>query len=255
VRDYKQLYSLCPAKLRSVSVAIFATAFVASALFAHRAQAYEEVIVSGGGTLTGKVVFNGDVPTKMVIPTKDPAVCGGIRNVPTIAVGADKGVKNAVAYLKVVESGKAWGKEWMQSMEAPVLDQVKCEFAPYVQIIRPGTLNILNSDPLLHNTHGFYGRRTAFNLAMPNKGDSNRADLKRPGLVRIECDAHGWMLAWVHVADSPYYAVTGEDGMFTINDIPPGEYTLVIWQDTERTIEQKVVVKTGEKLEMSIELN
>ena len=73
-------------------------------------------------------------------------------------------------------------------------------------------------------------------------------------MVRVECDAHGWMLAWVQVADSPYYVVTGEDGMFTITDVPPGKYTLIVWQEFTGAIETTVVVKAGEKSEMSIEL-
>src|SRR3546814_8186708 len=94
-----------------------------------------------------------------------------------------------------------------------------------------GEIDVVNTDPVLHNTHGFYGRRTAFNLALPNQGQRIKADLTRPGLVRVECDAHGWMLAWIYVADSPYYALTGEDGSFSLTDVPPGDYTLVTWQE------------------------
>lgn len=238
---------------RSRSV-VLAVAAAAVAVFVHvqGVHAYEALTVSGGGIVAGKVVFNGEVPTKMIIPTKDPAVCGGIRNVSLVTVGADKGVKDAVVYLKKVKRGKGWPTA--EALKTPVLDQEKCKFRPHVQVIRTGSLDILNSDPLLHNTHGFYGRRTAFNLAMPNKGDKNTANLGRPGLVRVECDAHGWMLAWVQVADSPYYVVTGEDGMFTITDVPPGKYTLVVWQEFTGAIETTVVVKAGEKSEMSIEL-
>jgi hypothetical protein len=231
---------------------VLIVAATAAAMFVHEAQAYEVVPVAGGGTLAGKIVFNGSVPTKKIIPTKDPQVCGGIRDVSLIVVGADKGVRHAVAYLKKVVSGKDWVAAEPQM--TPVLDQEKCQFAPHVQVIRRGSLDIINSDPILHNTHGFYGKRTAFNLAMPNQNETITADLKRPGLVRIECDAHGWMLAWVHVADSPYYAVTGEDGVFTITDIPPGEYTLVVWQEFTGVVEQPVVVRAGETIEMSIEI-
>ena len=231
---------------------VLIVAATAVAMFVHEAQAYEVDPVAGGGTLAGKIVFNGSVPTRKIIPTKDPQVCGGIRDVSLIVVGEDKGVRQAVAYLKKVGSGKAW--EAAESQMTPVLDQKKCQFAPHVQVIRRGSLDILNSDPILHNTHGFYGKRTAFNLAMPNQNETISADLKRPGLVRIECDAHGWMLAWVHVADSPYYVVTDENGMFNITDIPPGEYTLVVWQEYTGTVEQAVVVRAGETTEMFIEL-
>ena len=231
---------------------VFIVAATAVAMFVHEAQAYEVVPVAGGATLAGKIVFNGSVPMRKIIPTKDPQICGGIRDVALVTVGADNGVKNAVAYLKKMGSGKAWTAA--ESQMTPVLDQKKCQFAPHVQVIRRGSLDILNSDPILHNTHGFYGKRTAFNLAMPNQNETISADLKRPGLVRIECDAHGWMLAWVHVADSPYYVVTDENGMFKITDIPPGEYTLVVWQEFTGTVEQPLVVRAGETTEMFIEL-
>ena len=183
--------------------------------------------------IEGKVSFQGTVPIKKIIPTKDHEVCGGPRDEPQIRVGADKGVQDAVVYLKEVPKGKAWGP----ADKTPVLDQEKCIFKPAVQVMRAGKIDILNSDPVLHNTHGFYGKRTAFNLALPDKGTKITSELPRPGLVRVECDAHGWMLAHVYVADSPYYALTGADGSFSITDVPPGNYTLVASQyytgDTE----------------------
>src|SRR3546814_8767557 len=100
-----------------------------------------------------------------------------------------------------------------------------------VQVIREGEIDVVNTDPVLHNTQGFYGRRTAFNLALPNQGQRIKADLTRPGLVRVECDAHGWMLAWIYVADSPYYALTGEDGSFSMTDVPTGDYTMDNWKE------------------------
>jgi hypothetical protein len=107
---------------------------------------------------------------------------------------------------------------------------------------------------VLHNTHGFYGRRTAFNVALPNKGDKVTRDLPRPGMVRVECDAHGWMLAHVFVADSPYYALTGKDGSFSISDVPPGNYTLVVSQTYTGDNEQAVTVKGSEAVKLAIEL-
>src|SRR5216117_1215824 len=160
-------------------------------LFSASVFPYEAVSVSGGGTIAGQVVYLGNVPIKKIIPTKDKEVCGSPRDEPQILVGPDKGVEDAVVYLKDVAKGKAWGKP----DKTPVLDQEKCKFDRPVQVIRPGAIDILNSDPVLHNTHGFYGKRTAFNLALPDKGARVTRELERPGLVRVECDAHGWMLA------------------------------------------------------------
>lgn len=211
---------------------------------------YETVAVSNGGRIDGKVSFTGSVPVKKVIPTKDSEVCGGPRDEPQIRVGADKGVQDAVVYLKDVAKGKAWGP----ADKTPVLDQEKCVFKPAVQVIRAGKIDIVNSDPVLHNTHGFYGRRTAFNLALPEKGMTITSELPRPGMVRVECDAHGWMLAHVYVADSPYYALTGADGSFSITDVPPGSYTLVATQTHLGDTEVPVTVKGGETAKLAIEL-
>jgi hypothetical protein len=125
---------------------------------------------------------------------------------------------------------------------------------PPIQVMRAGEIDIHNSDPVLHNTHGFYGRRTAFNVALPDKGVKVTRELPRPGMVRVECDAHGWMLAHVFVVDSPYYALTGQDGSFTIADIPPGSYTLVISQSYVGDTEQQVTVKAGETQTLDVAL-
>lgn len=212
--------------------------------------AYEVVTLGEGGTIEGRVTYAGRVPVKRVIPTKDKEVCGEPRDRPEIRVGADQGVQDAIVYLKGVAKGKDWGAPDM----VPVLDNKSCEFVPAIQVIRTGAIAIHNSDPVLHNTRAFYGRRTAFNVALPNLGDQVTQELPRPGMVRVECDAHGWMLAHVFVADNPYYALTGEDGGFRITDIPPGDYTLVATQSYTGDSETPVTLKGGETLTLPIEL-
>jgi hypothetical protein len=229
------------------AIAVMALPVLSTAL---PAFAYTEAPVSGGGSITGKIVFNGVAPTKKVIPTKDVEVCGGPREDTLIQVGPDKGVQNAVVQLVDVATGKAWPA----APKPPELDQVKCHFTPDLQVIRAGKLDILNSDPVLHNTHGYYGKRTAFNLALPNKGQRIPVDLPRAGLVRVDCDAHGWMEGWIYVVDNPYYAVTGDDGKFTIADVPPGQYKLVAGQPFTKPVEQSVTIAAGKPVELTIEL-
>jgi plastocyanin len=229
-----------------------ATALLAglACAFASYAQAYEEAPVENGGTIKGKVVYNGEVPTRTILPTKDQEVCGEMREEPEVIVGSDGAVQDSVVYLDGVEQGKAWPAE----AKEPVLDNKDCRFQPNVQAIAAGKLGVHNSDPMLHNTHGFYGRRTAFNIALPNQGQTIDVDLERTGQVRIECDAHGWMRGWVYVVDNPYYAVTGEDGSFEIADVPPGEYTLVANQAYTGPVEVEVTVEAGATAEVPVEL-
>jgi carboxypeptidase family protein len=213
-------------------------------------QTYEAGAVSGGGSITGKVIFNGAVPSKKIIPTKDVDLCGGPYEQKLVEIGADKGVQNAVVYLTQVTKGKPWPA----LQKPPEVDNVKCKFAPDVQVIRPGKLDVVNSDPVLHNTHGYYGKRTAFNLALPNKDQRIPVDLPRAGEVRIDCDAHGWMEGWIYVVDNPYYAVTGADGKFSIADVPAGSYTLVAVQPYTGPVQQNVTVAAGKPTDLTLEL-
>ena len=72
--------------------------------------------------------------------------------------------------------------------------------------------------------------------------------------MRIDCDAHGWMEGWIYVVDNPYYAITGADGKFTITDVPPGNYKLVVIQPFTGPIEQPVTVAENKPTSLTIEL-
>jgi Carboxypeptidase regulatory-like domain len=225
-------------------------AIVFAGTFAVPVCAYEEGPVTGGGSITGKVVFNGTPGTRKVIPTKDLEVCGGPYEETLIQVGPDKSVHHAVVYLADIAKGKAWPAQ----AKPPEIDNLKCKFEPHIQVIRAGKLDVVNSDPMLHNTHGYYGRRTAFNLALPNKGQRIPVELTRAGQVRIDCDSHGWMEAWIYVVDNPYYAVTSADGKFTVVDIPAGTYKLVAVHPFTGPVEQSVTVAAGKPSDLNIEL-
>nr|WP_234894245.1 hypothetical protein [Sinorhizobium fredii] len=230
----------------------FSEFFISAAVMtmASPALSYEVSAVTGGGSIEGVIVYRGTVPTQKIIPTKDVEVCGDPREEPLIRVGANQAVESAVVYLVEVASGK----DWPAAGKTPELDNEKCRFVPEVQVIAPGPLDVVNSDPMLHNTHGYYGKRTAFNLALPNQGQRIPTELPRPGTVRIDCDAHGWMEGWIYVVDNPYYAVTGADGKFSITDIPPGDYKLVAVQPFIGPMEVSVSVEGGKATKLDIEL-
>jgi hypothetical protein len=240
--------------MRRAGFHFFAVSLVVATIvapLATPAPAYEAVTVADGGSIKGKVVFPGTPPPKRkIIPTKDKETCGGTREIDQIVLGPDKSVVEAIVYLKGVEKGKAWPK----ATKPPEIDNLKCDFHPHVQVMPTGDVVIVNSDPVLHNTKSFFGRVPVFNIALPNQGQRITRSVKRTGLMRIECDAHGWMLGWAYVADSPYFAITGKDGTFTISDIPPGDYTLVAWQEFTGATEVPVTVKAKEAASVSVEL-
>lgn len=224
--------------------------FMLAAAIACPAKAYEVTTVTGGGTVAGQITFHGTVPTRQIIPNKDLDTCGGPREDALIGVGPDHGVADTLVYLAEIDHGKPWP----DAGPAPQLVNHHCRFEPEMQVIRPGSIAVVNHDPVLHNTHGYYGRRTAFNTALPNQNQSITAELLKTGTVRVDCDAHGWMEGWVFVRDNPYYAVTGADGKFSITNVPPGTYKLVALQPYSKLVEQPVTVDAGKPTGLTIEL-
>jgi len=190
------------------------------------AAAYEVVAVKDGGTLAGSVRFTGAPPTLDPIPVnKNRDLCGAQKPSEMLVVGPDRGVKGSVILIEGIARGKKGGAD-------VVLDNAQCLFVSHVTAVGPGDrARVKNSDPILHNTHGFLNRTTVFNLALPNKDqmiDITRR-LGKPGVIRVVCDAHPHMAAWLVVHDSPYVAVTDERGAFHIGEVPPGTYRITMW--------------------------
>ena len=234
---------------RSVLLTVAAAWVALSLMPVSMTDAYEEVTVSGGGTIKGSVSFTGVVPMRKIIPTKDQEVCGGVRDEPQVTLASGNKVVDAIVYLKEVPKGK----KWERPKKTPELVNKECRFVPRVQVIPAGMkLAIVNSDPVLHNTHGFLIKTTVFNVAMPKTGMRVERPLQKPGIVRVECDSHGWMLAWIYVAENPYTAMTGKDGTFTLADVPPGNHTLVVWQEHAGIREITVTVKPGETVTVPV---
>jgi len=235
---------------RASSITALSAFALTAVMAATPAFAYDVSAVSGGGSIEGQITYKGPVQTRKIIPNKDVEVCGGIREEALIEVGPNQEVQNAAVYLVDVAKGKAWPP----AAKRPELDNIKCEFVPHVQVIPAGPLDVVNKDPVLHNSHGYYGNRTAFNMAQPNQGQSIPTDLTRAGTVRVDFDAHGWMEGWIYVVDNPYYALTGADGKFSITDVPPGTYKLVAIQSFTGPVEQSVTVASGKPTTLTIEL-
>jgi hypothetical protein len=127
-----------------------------------------------------------------------------------------------------------------------VLDNVKCAFVPHVLSATVGqTLEIHNSDPFPHDAHAWLGTRTLFNVGIL-PGHTSRQPLADAGLIHINCNVrHTWMHAYVSVSDDPYHAVTGADGRFAIDQVPPGTYTLRIWHELLGSVDRPVTVEAG----------
>ena len=203
-------------------------ALLAIACVTPASAAYEEAAVKDGGTLTGFVRFAGAAPRlDPIAVNKNRDVCGEQKPSEALVVGADRGVKGSVILIEGIAKGKKAGAD-------VVVDNHKCLFVSHVTATGPGDrVRVKNSDAVLHNTHGKLGKPTVFNLALPNKDQMVEVTkrLTKPGVVRVLCDAHPHMMAWIIVHYSPYYAVTDDRGAFKIYGIPAGTYKVTMWHE------------------------
>lgn len=207
---------------------IFGAVLAAGWGMAAPAPAYEAVAVPNGGVLTGSVRFSGTIPKLEPIPVKkNQDTCGHSVPNEALVLGPTRGVKGSVILIEGVPKGKKAEGEM-------VLDNVRCLFVPHVSAVMAGApAKIRNSDPLQHNAHGFLAVRPIFNLPLSFKGRVSdvTARLREPGLVKVLCDVHTHMFAWIVVHDNPYVAVTDDAGRFRIDGIPPGSYTVTMWHE------------------------
>ncbi len=202
--------------------------------------------VAQTGTISGTVKFIGAPPApKKISVTKDTAKCGSEKLSEELVVGPDKGVKWAVVSL-VGAKGKPSGPA--------VLDQKTCQFIPHVVVVPAGgTLDILNSDGILHNIHTYSTKNPSINKAQPGFKKKMTEKFAQPEIIKVTCDAHAWMSGWIVVADSPT-AVTDERGSFKLANVPAGTYKLKVWHESLGEQVKEVRVKAGEEVKVTFEL-
>ena len=194
--------------------------------------------VSGGGTISGIVVYDGKPPVMKALKIeKDAKVCAvHTKYKEDLVVGSKGGLKNVVVYIDGIKSGKAWAGDY-------TLDQNGCWFEPHITIVAVGQkLKILNSDGILHNIHTYSTLNPSINKAQPRFKKRISAKFAKPEFIKLRCDVHAWMSGWIVSAANPYYVVTDESGNFSIPDVPAGTYTLKYWHETlgEQSVELTV---------------
>ncbi len=196
------------------------------------------------GTLSGRVIYDGEPPTpQKLLVVKDVAVCGKQTHFDeSLVVGRQHGIPNAVVHLTGVVGGQfraALGSRF-------ILDQKGCAYRPHVLLVPVDSmLQILNSDGILHNIHTFSTVNPPVNVAQPRFKKQLNMVFHQPEKISVKCDVHGWMSAWIVAVDQPYYAITDREGRFTLSQIPPGTYTVTCWQERLGEQTAQVTITTG----------
>lgn len=178
------------------------------------------------GTLKGEVKYTGKIPAPVVHQTgKFKKVCGPEIQGESLILENQK-VKNVVVWLDGKMAKKLKNKPGTYS-----INQKNCAYSPHVLAMPKGSeLQILTSDPINHNIHTYSFDNDPINI-MFLPGQDYSQEMEEPEVVKVSCDLHGWMEAYIVVTPNSYFAVTGNDGAFEIKDVPPGKYTLRLWHE------------------------
>jgi hypothetical protein len=244
---------------------------------------YEEAIVRDGGRVTGTITLDGQVPKPKgynLTTLPDAFYCGrisdgrGWRILQPFNIGPGGEFRDVVVYLEGVEKGKPFEEGGVPQIEAK-----DCLFLPFTTVVRDEqSVTVVNMDPVMHDIQAYetshLGARVLFNVPLPmnpqhprNFKDRSEAGLyhkhmagapmkelvklsKGRRIFVMQCGFHAYMESWGVAVANPYFAKTDTAGRFTITDVPPGTYTLVVWHPYIRTaIERPVTIGGQETVE------
>jgi plastocyanin len=207
--------------------------------------------IASAGEISGKVTLKGTPPKEAENnDIKSNADCAKMHTGPVtthhFVVGAGGELANVVVSLQGPNVKPSSGG----SAAPAVLDQKGCEYTPTILAVQTDQkLMVKNSDPVMHNVHPMpaaAGNKEDNKAQMPNGPDLAFAFSKPENFLKVKCDVHPWMFAWITVFDHPYFAVSGKDGTFTIHNVPAGNYKIQAVHRKAGTTTQEIEVKEGE---------
>jgi plastocyanin len=205
------------------------------------------------GEIQVRVRFNGTAPPPKLINMSSTPVCANMHPDPVFEQPVDVKdgrLANVVIYIKSGFGDRAFAFP----TEPVTIDQRGCLYKPRIAAVMVGQpLEFRNSDPEAHNVHGRPQVVDAWNFLMSRPNSTRTLYFQKPEVgIRVGCDVHPWMHAYVSVIDNPYFGITGADGSLTLKSVPPGEYVVAAWHETLGTLSQEVTLAARGQAELEL---
>lgn len=250
------------------------------------ASGYGEIAVNNAGTITGKVILKGPIPEPRVFPVvlypfgpfckKVSDGQGNIR-LEEFIESPDGGMQDTIVAVQEVRKGKPFPhiKNELVAVNcmfhpADVPDSEQFVVNPENKVRHTHPLvtvlenhqpiSVVNKDPIIHNGQVFQNEKgniiLNFPLPVSNEPRGGVLDFERGKRIsQMICGMHEFMQSWGFVVENPYYAKTKRDGLFTIDRLPPGTYTVVAWHPHLKPIEQEVTVPANGTVAINFEFD
>lgn len=195
-------------------------------------------------SISGKVAYSGPKSEPAAISMDQTPACARQHAAPfkseALIVNPNGTLKNAFVWVKAGLPNV----EWPAAAGAVSIDQKGCVYAPHVAGVRAGQdVEFLNSDTTNHNIHPMPRLNREWNESQPPQGEKKiKQFTKEEVMIPVKCNVHPWMKVYIGVVNHPFFAITGDDGAFSLKGLPAGEYTLEVWHERLGTQELKVTV-------------
>ncbi len=226
--------------------------------------AYQEIEVKNGGTIQGKAFLTGNMPPPRVyhlilFPNID--MCSEVdtddelnRVLLDFKISEDNGLKDVMILLEKVEAGKPFNKKPL------LIDAINCKFLPDVNAVRQGEVfKVNNKDAVMHNSQVYQKERgkIILNIPIPAEEVSDGAVhfQKNYKIYQMICGMHEFMQTWGYRVQNPYYSITGREGSFKIDNIPPGDYILHAWHYLMDTQTRKIHLTENSVIDLKFEFD
>lgn len=206
-----------------------------------------EVDPAVAATITGKISFEGEAPKPARLNLGADEECKSMHDEPIFSEQVVVNENGTLANVFVWVSKGLEGKQFPTPSEKVSIDQEGCVYMPHVVGAMVGqTVSVTNSDPMLHNVHPLPRDNDEWNQSQAAGAGAIDKSFDEPELmIPVKCNIHPWMRAYINVSPHPFFAVTGDDGSFTISGLPPGTYTIEAAHEKYGTQTMEVTVGDG----------